>query len=165
MVHWQYYGHEYNMVFAVSNPFRAGQWFTEAGGHGGADEVYAGFKPLQSGAMVHCREIQKAIRAIEPLVSNPFRAGQWFTEEVSMNCSKMIRAFQTPSERGNGSLEDIWKMIRLASLCFKPLQSGAMVHCNPHSLSIRWCCWVSNPFRAGQWFTDHIPLEWRQEVL
>ena len=42
----------------VSNPFRAGQWFTEPG-------------KLLVGPEV-------------PQVSNPFRAGQWFTEEMAV---------------------------------------------------------------------------------
>ncbi len=62
-----------------------------------------GFKPLQSGAMVHWRDT----------VAGP-AGSSWF---------------QTPSERGNGSLYLHSKLPLEKVTCFKPLQSGAMVHC------------------------------------
>ena len=40
--------------------------------------------------------------------------------------------FQTPSERGNGSLFSLANEKEQAPLCFKPLQSGAMVHWASH---------------------------------
>ncbi len=39
-------------------------------------------------------------------------------------------------------------------LSFKPLQSGAMVHCRGDSEAVQCRAEVSNPFRAGQWFTE-----------
>ncbi len=112
------------------------------------------FKPLQSGAMVHCAG-RCFIRKVWVQVSNPFRAGQWFT----------VRGIQSAYPQRSS---------------FKPLQSGAMVHCmianqDPQEVIkfqtpsergngslFRRCArctfsrHVSNPFRAGQWFTAKI---------
>ncbi len=110
----------------VSNPFRAGQWFTEVAPQQDEDVVV--------------------------YVSNPFRAGQWFTVLLLVSCAGYSACFK-PLQ--SGAMVHWPELVRsdLLIVSFKPLQSGAMVHCLAAGYPEGDGVHVSNPFRAGQWFT------------